>query len=348
MPSLSVSPRRALRRSAAACAAVLAVAAAPLVGSAAATAAAPAASFLNLGTSAATYRIVTPLDGGGVAFAGDDLLVHVWEPGQAAAVNLGLPLSGQYSALVPLDGGGFAFAVPEAADHTDRNGDGDTADSVVFVWDPHRGAVNLGLAVETVTVCCSTDQYRLAAVPGGDVAFLVPEAGQGDADRNGDGDTGDSVVAVWDHTSGAVTNVGLDAKTVGGLSDGRLAVVTSEAGQGHTDLNGDGDTKDNVAEIWGRGGTLVNTKTAALDVVPFGAARLALLVPETAQGDTDRNGDGDTADTVVGLWDPARPGTVTNLGVAQGNTETNVMALERGHLAVRISEADQEQDLDGD
>ena len=355
MPLLRVSSsRRAVRRLAAAVATVLVVAGAPLVRPATATAAPPAPSFLSLGVSggdqASAPHLLAPLAGGGLGFAGSDLRVHVWQPGSAAAVDLGLPLSGVYSDLVPLDGGAFAFAVPEAADgHTDLNGDGDTGDSVVFVWDPHRGTVNLGLAVETVNVCCYTDKYRLAAVPGGDVAFLVPEAGQGNADRNGDGDTSDSIVAVWDHTTGAVDNVGLAATTVDGLSDGRLAVVTSESGQGHTDLNGDGDTKDKVAEVWGRGTALLNTQTAALDVVPAAAGgRMAVLVPEAAQGNADRNGDGDTADTVVGIWDPARPATVTNLGLAQGNTETNVVALERGHLAIKVSEADQEHDLDGD
>ena len=321
--------------------------------------------FLNLGVKAGGTPLITAaLAGGGFAFSaseaamgtdldGDkdtaDLVVQVWEPGDTKALNLGLPLSGASSELVALDGGAFAFAVPEAADgNKDLNGDGDTTDSVVFVWDPRHGAVNLSLAVDTVNVCCYTDQYRLAAVPGGDVAFLVPEAGQGHADRNGDGDAVDTVAAVWDHTTGVVDNVGLDATTVDGLGDGGVAVVTSEAGQGRTDLNGDGDTKDNVAEIWRRRAATANLGVAALDVVPFGAGQLAVLVPEAAQGNQDRNGDGDTADTVVAVWDPSAPGTVRNLSVAQGNTETNVMALDGGRLALRVAEADQGADLDGD
>ncbi|MCA1841896.1 MAG: hypothetical protein LC792_01645 [Actinobacteria bacterium] len=278
-----------------------------------------------------------------------DLVLQVWEPGDTRATNLGLPLSGQDSDIVGLDGGAFAFAVPEAADgNVDLNGDGDTTDSVVFVWDPQRGAVNLGVAVATVNVCCYTDKYRLAAVLGGDVAFLVPEAGQGHHDRNGDGDAADTVAAVWDHTTGSVTNVAVDATTVDGLSDGSLAVVTSEAGQGRTDLNGDGDTKDDVAEVWHRGGATTDLGLAAHDVVPFGGGRLAVLVPEADQGEKDRNGDGDTADTVVAVWDSAAPGAPRNLAVAQGNTETNVTALEGGRLAVRVLESDQGVDLDGD
>ena len=340
-----------MRRLAATVATVLVVAGAPFIRPATATPSAP--TFLSLGATggdqATAPHLLAPLTGGGLGFAGFDLKVRVWQPGSAAAVDLGLSLSGVYADLVPLDGGAFAFAVPEAANgHTDRNGDGDTDDSVVFVWDPRRGTVNLRLAVETVNVCCSTDTYNLAAVPGGDVAFLVPEAGQGGADRNGDGDTSDSVVAVWDHTTGAVSNAGLDATTVDGLSDGRLAALTSESGQGRTDLNGDGDTNDKVAQVWGRATALLNTQTAALGVVASAGGRMAVLVPEAAQGNADRNGDGDTGDTVVAIWDPARPATVTNLGLAQGNTETNVVALERGHLAIKVSEADQEQDLNGD
>jgi len=327
--------------------------------------------IVNLGVAGGRHHY-TPLSGGGVSFYvpeaeqggrdlngdGDatDVVVHVWTPSTGGAVNLGLPLSGKHNAvyawdmLVPLETGGFAFAVPELLHgQADLNGDGDVLDSVVHRWHPTTGVQNLGLAVETVTVCCDTDKYALAAVAGGDLAFLVPESGQGAKDRNGDGDASDSVAVVWDHATGELRNLGMSASEVLGLTDGGVALLTKESHQAKTDLNDDGDTGDEVAQVWRRSSGVRNLQLAARGVFPFGAGHLAVRVSEEDHGRVDRNGDGDTADTVIAVWDPAGPSTTENLELAEANdSAANLAALDRGHFAFRVSEVDQDADLTAD
>jgi hypothetical protein len=324
----------------------------------------PAPTVTNLGL-ALGWQSATALGGGDVVFTvpeadqggrdlngdGDaaDVVVHVWQASSGKVTNLGVALSGVYGGLgmfVPLDGGGTAFAVPEAAQGgRDLNGDGDATDSVVHRWTSAGGLLNLRAAVKFQTVCCDTDKYELSPVAGGDVAFLMPEADQGGVDRNGDGDAADTVATLWDHASGQLRSLGA-ARQVKGLANGHVAVVTTE-GQEGVDLNGDGDKKDGVAQVWQRAAGFVNLKQAVFGVVPFGS-RLALLVSEADQKAADRNGDGDADDSVIAVWDPADPGTVQNLGLAEGKLGSNVVALERGHLAFRGYETSQGVDLNGD
>src|SRR5438067_2267029 len=82
------------------------------------------------------------------------------------------------------------------------------------------------------------------------VAFLVPEE---DRDLNGDGDTMDDVLQIYDVATGQVWNTGLAAQEIRIAGDWAEA-DTPEAAQGHKDLNGDGDASDVVPQ-------LVNLKT---------------------------------------------------------------------------------------
>src|SRR5581483_109945 len=173
----------------------------------------------------------------------------------------------------------------------------------------------------------------------------MPESDQGHTDHNGDGDASDTVAIVWDHTAGQLRDLGA-ARDVAGLGNGQVAVVTAESQQG-VDLNGDGDKKDGVAQVWQRASGLRNLQQAVFGVIPFGP-RLALLVSEVDQNGADRNGDGDIEDSVIGVWDPVDPGTVQNLQLAEGKLGSNVVGLEQGHLAFRGYEAQQGADLNGD
>src|SRR5439155_19267249 len=126
-----------------------------------------------------------------------------------------------------------------AALDADVSGDGILDDTVLRVLDTGASAaapVTLGPANAT-------------AVSGGKATFLRPEGagapGQpAGIDLNGDGDTTDEVIQFWSGT-GAAQNLG-QAATAVVLSDSFIAALVSEAGQNHTDLNGDGDTADNV------------------------------------------------------------------------------------------------------
>ncbi len=72
------------------------------------------------------------------------------------------------------------------------------------------------------------------------------------------------------------------------------------------DLNGDGDTMDQILKVYDRcTGQTFTIELAAMGFNPrqhsFERGRLAFLVPEERQGGTDLNGDGDTDDTVLHL-----------------------------------------------
>lgn len=222
-----------------------------------------------------------------------------------------------------LDGGGplacggdvFAFGAREANEESDLNGDGDTNDTVLFVYDAAAGVLTpTGLAVSALAASPMKNHL---------IAFLVPESQQG-IDLNGDGDTADNVVFVYDPAAGVTsTNLGQQ-----GLPDMRLlgeTVVfrTSEAAQGSTDLNGDGDAEDDVVQIYESpvsGATLTNTmwtvapallqrKEPNLPTIELADSNgdgtgdiVAFLTSEAAQGGGSLNADGDTNDLVPQLY----------------------------------------------
>ncbi len=222
------------------------------------------------------------------------------------------------AAQVSVAAGRAAFLRPESAGTTtnpactgpalsgpELNADGDTVpdDEVVHLWD--------GLAVTNLR-CAASD----LALSDTRLAALVSEAHQGDVDRTGDADTDDAVLAVR-----AATAAGAGADCAGsgwidtGLAGDALAVVgdrvllaSSEADQGDTDLNGDTDAEDRVLRlVEGTTGTPVALQDAgggatlppAVEEFVVGSQLVALRTSEAAQGDTDLNGDGDTADFVL-------------------------------------------------
>src|SRR5262249_34870442 len=147
------------------------------------------------------------------------------------------------------------------------NGDGDTDDSVVHVYDVATGTTtNLGLA--------NTISFEGASiVTGGSgnlVAFTVNEFDQGHTDLNGDGEVGfdrfqaDTVIHPYDAPPGTTTNLGLAITvgltvTVAGVSEDLVAFSVSESDHGGADLNGDGDTYDQVVHVYNAGtGTTTN------------------------------------------------------------------------------------------
>src|SRR5439155_999274 len=92
---------------------------------------------------------------------------------------------------------GILVREPDSTDRSaDFNGDGDTGDTVVQVYPvtaPSGTAwTNVGQAADTVDVAGSV------------VAFITLEAAQGHQDLNGDGDTTDRVLQVYDADAGTL------------------------------------------------------------------------------------------------------------------------------------------------
>ena len=252
------------------------------------------------------------------------------------------------SNLVAGDDNGVTDVVvrgPDPADTAaDLTGDGDVDDDVLAVFEVPEGLRLLCPAAAT-------------AVSGDAIAFLRPEsAGPAPGcppgpDLNGDGDDRDSVAHLWSR-GGAVADLHCAATAVA-LSHDVVAALVSEGGQGGVDLNGDGDTDDTVLEVLRRDAPLpascddwlapsVGGRAIAADSLQVAGSLVAFLSPENGQGE-DMNGDGDTVDRVVWLYDAAS-GELTDIGMAAED-----FVLGETALAFRTREsAEGGADLNGD
>jgi hypothetical protein len=276
-----------------------------------------------------------------------DLVLHVHNSSTGVTSNLGLGAAGGFT----LAQGRVAFYVPEYDQGSlDLNGDGDSADSVVHLHEAAAGTTaNLGLG------------GLGALVLGSDLlGFTVREADQGVTDLNQDGDTQDSVLHLHDVSRGTTLNTAL--ASLAPLVDGpRAAFSVPESDQGSTDLNGDGDAQDLVLHLYEQASQSVenlqrDTSLAFPLLSPANVRmegdRVAFLVKEASQGDTDLNGDGDTGDFVLHLHD-ASSGALTNLrlsvAVATGFPSPIPLHLRRDLLAFQVLESSQGNiDLNGD
>lgn len=268
----------------------------------------------------------------------NDVVLHLHDFATGETRNLGVAAIGG----VRVDQGWLAFGVSESRQGlTDLNGDGDSSDTVLHAYHaPTNTTVNLRLAASGFELT----ERRLVA--------RVSESGQGAGDRNGDGDSFDQVLAVHDLVSGVTTNVGIAVEHFH-LEGAYVAAVASESRQGATDLNGDRDANDFVLQILDIStGQLANV---GLDV--FGAAvgsnrgydlvekRVVLRVSEARQANTDLNGDGDTADHVMHLFDLAT-GTTTNLELAGQEFTLNGRWL--AFEVIESQQANSDRNGDGD
>jgi hypothetical protein len=159
-----------------------------------------------------------------------------------------------------------ALLVGEGAQgETDLNGDDDTTDDVLFVYEAAKDRlIGTGLpAVHGIgrDLSGGAPALFLFVVPpvvlGDTVAFLVHEPAQGLTDLNG-GDIFDAVLFILKPTLHKAVNVGLAAATVFGPIGSRnplfaptldghiLTVLVGELDQGEVDLNGDGIIFDHV------------------------------------------------------------------------------------------------------
>ena len=152
-----------------------------------------------------------------------------------------LPISnlGASSALINEDW--LVYSVFESFLSEDLNGDGDREDAVVHVEKRSTGeTTNLGLAGPSSGVSLGF------AVSGNWLVFGVSETQQRE-DLNGDGDREDySVVHVHKLSTGETTNLRLAG---GGRALGDWFVLWASESQQGEDLNGDGDTEDDVVHL---------------------------------------------------------------------------------------------------
>jgi len=265
-----------------------------------------------------THIPLPPLEGGGerayfgvyeAAQAGldlngdgdaNDLVLHVFERATRTSRNLGL------AALRVLVGEELvAGLVSETAQGaSDLDGDGHADGLAAFVYDLRDDSVTF-LPSGSIAV----------ALHGDFVAFVVSESDG--VDHNADGDTDDgAVLEFYDARPHTLGGPGLAAGVPTQLGD-VWGFFVSEANQGHTDLNGDGDADDSVFHTFDPRTAELRNIGLAGDFYYDGGLAIARVDPERfvlatseAEASQDFNGDGDQLDTVVQLHDPVLQQTI--------------------------------------
>jgi hypothetical protein len=216
--------------------------------------------------------------------------------------NLGV---NQYFFPIPSLGEREVFMPVDEHFSTDANGDGDFGDqSVLHVFDTVTGAItNLGLAGEVL------------AVRDDAVVLAVSEHGQGQTDLNGDGDVADSVLFLYDRSTGEVANLLADVPYWGPVANLRSGVVMAIREGGRHDFNRDGDRDDDVLHVLTTSDSRLTSLDLAVDYWSRWAAdgnTMVVSVPESAQGGTDLDGDGKATDHIAfridlnRKWTPSR------------------------------------------
>jgi Tol biopolymer transport system component len=201
-------------------------------------------------------------------------------------------------------------------------------------------------APAALATLCPAEQTAVAA---GNAAFLRPEAaaesiivpGCPKGSLNGDGDVTDLVVQL-SLGGGPTQNLGR-AGTFVAISDALLAALVSESANGNANYNGDSDMNDSVVQVHPVGAGAWNNIGQAADALAVSGQVAAFITPEAAQG-AILNGDGDTSDRVLQVWDDGVP-ELRNVGQAAeefvlANREATNCGV-RQLVAFRTSEAAQ-------
>ena len=243
----------------------------------------------------------------------------------------------------------------------DQNGDGDTSDFNLAVFDLAAGSLHLtGWTVERNRAQNGTTRMVLR---GERLWFLADERQLGDL--NGDRDRDDQVLHRMNLRTHAVLNLGivcqgrvwsicgsfgcvLSAGTQLAASSTFLAFARSERQDG-LDHSGDGDREDHVLFLLDLATGVVTNTRVPVYLFAFVRERLLVQVPEEEWG-SDRNGDGDLRDNVLAIFDP-KTGTLTNTGIAQaseGDSFNDLILVDDGFAACVVFEFASGRDLDGD
>lgn len=270
----------------------------------------------------------------------DDTVLQSYNATRNQTVNLGFASSSfstdpPSEANVALAGDTLAVCVSERDQGgKDLNGDADVKDDVVYLVDlKTRKVTNTRIAGDYV------------AVNGGSVVIVTPEALQFGKDLNGDGDTRDAVVQVWDTAKQTLRNTQLDASGGFATAGEWLLAVTAEAAQGARDLNGDRDVADQVGQLYNlAGGSTFNTGLDCSFDYVLTPELLAVAIDEGRQGNRDLNGNSQVKDFVLHVL-PLADRQVKNLGL----DASSGLAADGATVAFVVMEARQgNQDLNRD
>ena len=174
--------------------------------------------------------------------------------------------------------------------------------------------------------------------------------GVGSRDLNGDGDESDSVMSVFD---GTIRNLGVstldfvlgEAATASCGDVQLLAFRAPEVTQGAISLNGDPDADDFVMHVYDAESQTTRNLGQAASACDFAACdprnpyqvdgdRVTFLTLESDQ-DTDLNGDGDTTDLVLQVYDFCAD-VVTPLGAVDPDGRVNATAVVDGECTVAV------------
>ena len=260
----------------------------------------------------------------------NDVVFHMYDPSTGILKNLKFAENGLRAV-----GTSVLIEVDESRNgNPDLNGDGDTRDVVLHVYNPVTDSItNLKFAKDPFSV----------KVAGTFAIFEVNESDQGNTDLNDDGDADDRrIVHVYDTSMGVTTNLKL-AATSSRVVETFAIIEVSESDQGNTDLNDDGDTGDLVAHVYDFAtGMTTNLKLSSFFSIKVDGTSVVIVVNESDQGNTDLNDDGDTDDRIVHVYD-AGTGITTNLKLAgDGRVDGNL-------VAINVRESDQgNTDLNND
>jgi hypothetical protein len=249
-------------------------------------------------------------------------LVFRWMEARAGAVPEGNPnrlhalvngVSGGTAGVVSL-GNLFVILVSEAADSTDIDGDMALTHDLVGAYNPATGGVwNFDHGAFVGGTWMAEDARQ-----SGRFFFAFSESVAG-IDLNGDGDTTDTVPTFPERRAGLDLDfpgigIAVSSTNAGIVAGGGTAFYrVSEASQGMTDINDDGDTLDFILQRgdFGTGntrtmGTLNALARPSVELTRDGVPRAgAFLAEEAAQGPggTDFNDDGDRSDWVVSYFE---------------------------------------------
>lgn len=245
---------------------------------------------------------------------------------------------------------------PRIGQDVDLNGDGDRDDQVVHVFSPTDFQVrNLGVAVASRELAADPNDTGVPTIIGDLITLKVSERDQGSTDLNGDGDTNDEVLHVYDQTTGLLANTGLQVPPRSSFPYHPSAIgktvffVVGESGQGFQDLNGDGDTDDNVLHSFG-------TKTSEIKNLEFAVSNPSFSSEEAFRSserwfvfpvseprqEKDLDGDGSIAGDVLLSYD-VTSGTLTPIA---SYIDTSDYQIDGDLLAYVVREV--EGDLNGD
>lgn len=214
----------------------------------------------------------------------------------------------------------------------DRNGDGDLLDLVLVRYDPRSDRIlDTGLAVGLA-----------GPLPGAGpsvqspswIGASVSEAAQGGADLDGDGRTESAIPHVVDARTGRRVNLGFRGFWLAALEERLLGLRLEDRG---------GPSLEAELFAWDPRARAVHMTGMDVRNVLGSSGENALVT--LAEGAEDLNGDGDTEDFVLGLYEGAT-GTVRSLRLATSTFEGSLAPVRRA--AVLVSEQAQGRDLNGD